>query len=212
MLADVTSNGRRSRRGEPVWELARLYPLQGHWTEDDFLELDQSSENFLAELDDGILELLPMPDLFHQGIVKYLFRHLDDHAVKSTQAEVFTAPSPIRLWQGQLREPDIFLIMKHRIKDRHRPPEGTDLAVEVVSSGSENRKRDLTIKRRVYAKAEVTEYWVVDPEKQRITVLKLTGKTYKTHGVFKPGDRATSKLLPGFSVDVAAVFAAGAGK
>jgi hypothetical protein len=37
----------------------------------------------------------------------------------------------------------------------------------------------------------------------------LDGKTYREHGVFAAGSQATSVLLPGFSVNVAAVFAAG---
>jgi hypothetical protein len=34
---------------------------------------------------------------------------------------------------------------------------------------------------------------------------------YTEHGTFKPGDIATSALLPEFAVDVTACFAAGAG-
>jgi Uma2 family endonuclease len=78
----------------------------------------------------------------------------------------------------------------------------------VVSEGEENRERDLEIKRREYAKAGIAEYWIVDPQEQRITVLVLDGQTYRVHGVFAPGDQATSVLLPGFAVAVDAVFAA----
>ena len=53
----------------------------------------------------------------------------------------------------------------------------------------------------------IPEYWIVDPELGQITVLTLDGQTYAVHGEFKRGEQATSKLLPGFSVDVAAAFA-----
>jgi hypothetical protein len=52
----------------------------------------------------------------------------------------------------------------------------------------------------------------VDPKERTITVLTLGARSYKVHGKFKPGDKATSKLLPGFTVDVADVFAAGLGE
>jgi Uma2 family endonuclease len=52
------------------------------------------------------------------------------------------------------------------------------------------------------------EYWIVDPRQEQITVLKLEGKRYVEHGVFKPGARATSVLLKGFGVAVADVFKA----
>jgi Uma2 family endonuclease len=80
------------------------------------------------------------------------------------------------------------------------------------TGGDDNRKRDLVPKRRVYARAGIREYWIVDSEKKSITVLALAGKAYKVHGAFKVGEQATSKLLKGFAVAVSDVFAAGEGK
>ncbi len=212
MSTELSLNGRKTRRrGEPTWEVARIYPRQGEWTEEEYLDFEANSGHQMVELVDGFLEFLPMPDLSHQGILKYAFRKLDDHATAIEEGEVFMAPCPVRLWEGEMREPDLFFLKPNRIKDRHRPPEGVDLAMEIPSPGEENRKRDLQTKRKVYAKAKVGEYWIIDPQEETITVLTLSGKTYKTHGVFKPGEQANSKLLPGFALDVAAVFAAGRG-
>jgi Uma2 family endonuclease len=207
----VTRPQKKSSRGQPPWAIARLFPVQGEWTEDDYFALEGESGNKMIELVDGFIEVLPMPDLYHQGIVKFLFRHLDDFTRENKKGEVFSAPSPVRLTEGHLREPDIFLVKAHRIKDRHQPPNGADLVMEIVSPGTENRQRDLRDKRRAYAKAKIPEYWIVDPKERLVTVLTLVGKTYKVHGKFKPGDTATSKLLPGFTIDVTALFAAGEG-
>jgi Uma2 family endonuclease len=82
--------------------------------------------------------------------------------------------------------------------------------MEVVSD--ENRHHDLETKRAEYAKAGIPEYWIVDPKESKITVLvldpdkKRRSWTFTVHGEFEPGSRATSRLLPGFEVDVAAVF------
>ena len=84
--------------------------------------------------------------------------------------------------------------------------------MEIPSPGKENRDRDFIKKRRLYAKAKIPEYWIIDPEKERITVLTLSGSRYRVHGVFKSGERALSLELPGFELDVAAVFAAGRGE
>jgi Uma2 family endonuclease len=116
---------------------------------------------------------------------------------------------PVRLGEGHFREPDIVYVKSSRIADERRPPNGADLVIEVVSPGKKNRKRDLQTKRRAYARARIAEYWIVDPHTQTITVLTLSARTYKAHGAFKPGDRATSKLLVDFWVDVTAAFAAG---
>jgi hypothetical protein len=48
-----------------------------------------------------------------------------------------------------------------------------------------------------------------EPQAQTVTVLALDGKSYREHGVFKPGQSADSVLLAGFALDVSALFAAG---
>ena len=197
---------------QPTWDIAMFYPMQGDWTEEDFLSLERGSEPRLMELNDGILEILPMPDMYHQDIVEFLFSALKAYLQDHQFGRAYFAPLPVKLWTDQIREPDIVCLASHRIKNKRRPPKGADLAMEVVSPGANARKRDLQEKRRVYAKAKIPEYWIIDPKKKTITVLTLEGKSYKVHGVFKPGDHATSKLLKGFKVAVSEVFAAGEGK
>ncbi len=202
----------RTGRGEPAWDVALRYPMQGDWSEEDYLALDRDSEPRLIELNDGILEVLPMPDMDHQDIVKFVFTRLDAFVMDVHLGRVYFAPLPVKLWSKQFREPDIIFLASHRIEDKRKPPKGADLVVEVVSRDADNRKRDLQDKRRVYAKARIPEYWIADPETTTITVLTLSGKSYKIHGVAKPGEQAASKLLKGFTVAVSDVFAAGEGK
>jgi Uma2 family endonuclease len=83
--------------------------------------------------------------------------------------------------------------------------------MEVVSEGEQNRERDLVIKRQEYFLARIEEYWIIDPEEMKITVLVPGPDSYRVHGEFKVGNLAASLLLPGFTVDVAAAFAAGEG-
>jgi Uma2 family endonuclease len=165
--------------------------------------------NRLVELAGGFLEVLPFPTIFHQLVVQFLFGALRAFVKANTLGEVLFGPLPVRLMPETYREPDLVYLRPERIKDVHQQPEGADLVMEVVSEGPENRKRDLEIKRQEYARAGIPEYWIVDPQEQRIVVLTLDGKTYREHGAFRPGETATSVLLPGFTVPVAAVFAAG---
>jgi Uma2 family endonuclease len=185
--------------------VALLFPAQGEWTESEYLALDT---NRLIELSNGCLEFLPMPTALHQLIVQFLFKLLDAYVQAQSGGFVLLAPLPVRLWPGKFREPDIVNARRERIPDLRGQPQGADLAMEVVSEGAENRQRDLEIKRQEYAQAGISEYWIVDPQEQRITVLTLDGQSYRVHGEFVPGMQATSVLLPGFAVDVEAVFAA----
>jgi Uma2 family endonuclease len=188
--------------------MAMFYPLQGEWTEQDYLALDT---NRLVELVEGCLAIQPMPAPWHQRIARYLFLLLHEFVVARQLGEAFFAPLPVWLWPKQLREPDVLLVRPNRIKDPRRPPEGADQAMEVVSEGEENRERDLVIKRAEYARAKIPEYWIIDVEKERILVLTLDGADYRVHGEFGPGSKATSVLLPGFAVDVSAALNAGEG-
>jgi Uma2 family endonuclease len=199
-----------SRVGEPPWEIALLFPIQGNWTEDEYLELE-SAGNRLIELSDGCIEVLPMPNFAHQRIVKFLVFVLEQFVLARGRGEVLFAPLPVRLWPGKLREPDILFLEPGRGEYRGRP-EGADLVIEVVSEGDENRRRDLEVKPADYAAAGIPEYWIVDPEREQITVLVLDEKKYREHGVFGVADTATSVLLDGFSVSVADVFAAAMGR
>jgi Uma2 family endonuclease len=136
---------------------------------------------------------------------------LEAFVAAEAAGEVLFAPLPIRLWPGKFREPDIAYFRPGRIRDLRQPPEGADLVMEVVSEGDENRKRDLETKREEYARTGIAEYWIVDPQEQRVTVLALDGPTYRVHGVFGRGATASSVLLAGFAVSVDAALAAGEG-
>jgi len=195
--------------GDPTWEVTRLFPRQGAWTEADFIALDASC---LVELNQGVLEFPEMPSLAHQIIQKKLSRVLDDYVTRNRLGEVLNAPTAIRLPEGQLREPDVVFLAQARLPSNlDEIPDGADLAIEIVSPTLKSRKHDLVTKRLEYAQATIPEYWIVDPETETITVLTLpAGQTeYAVHGEFKPGQTANSKLLDGFMVDVTACFVAG---
>jgi Uma2 family endonuclease len=209
LLESQTIATPKSSRGEPTWEIAGFYPRQGEWTEAEFLTL---STNRFVELNDGCVEFLPMPSYLHQAIVRILFQLMERFVTAGGLGEVLFAPLPVRLWPGQIREPDIVFLKPHRVQKLRATsvlgqPDGADLVVEVVSPGDENRNRDLVEKRENYARAGISEYWIVDPESRTIMVLALEGGVYRVHGEFGRSECATSLLLSGFAVNVGDVFA-----
>jgi len=192
---------------EPAWEVALLFPSQGKWSEADYFALDT---NHFVELVDGKLEVLPMPTFSHQFIVSYLYDVLGSYVKRHKLGRALFAPLPTRIRLNTIREPDLMYFSVARLKKmRGKYPTGADLVMEVVSEGAEAQNRDYKDKRRDYAQLGISEYWIVDPKTERITVLALKGKQYRTHGEFAPGEEATSVLLSGFATDVREVFAAG---
>jgi len=195
-----------NRQPEPTWAIAHLFPAQGTWSEDEYLDL---RTNRLLEFSDGYLEVLPMPTTSHQQIVAYLYGLLLAFVTTHDLGTVLFAPLRVRLWRGKFREPAlVFMGKEHGNRIHEQFWNGADLAMEVVSGEGEDedRRRDLVLKRREYARAKIGEYWMIDPREQRITVLRLAGKTYAVYGQFAKGEKATSALLPGFVVDVTAAL------
>jgi Uma2 family endonuclease len=206
------SSGRR-----PTWELARFFPVQGEWTADEYLALESvTGDNIRAELSNGRLEVLPMPTHTHQRIILLLLSLLEAFCKKHAPGELSFSGIRVRLksrGKAKFREPDVVYMKKENAHRCHEEFwEGADLVAEVVSGSKEDRKRDYVDKRKDYAAAGISEYWIIDPDKKRIRVFVRKGKKYEIHGDFKAGDRATSKLLRGFSVKVDDVFAAERGK
>jgi Uma2 family endonuclease len=193
------------RYGEPTWEIAELFPTQGTWSESEYFALETSRR---VEFSHGFLKFLPMPTILHQRIAAFLYDALRAFVLGLSLGEILFTGTRVRLWPGKFREPDVlFMRAEHagRITDEYW--EGADLVMEVVSSGDEDRRRDFKTKREEYARAGIPEYWIVDPELGQVTILALEGETYVVHGEFKPGEQATSKLLPGFTIDATAALA-----
>ncbi|MGE0432202.1 MAG: Uma2 family endonuclease [Planctomycetota bacterium] len=197
-----------SRIGEPVWALALQYPRQGDWTADDYfaLEIDRR-----VELSNGCLEFLPVPSLEHQLIVAFLYEALLLF-VKAGRLGVVVPPG-LRVRnraeeeKAAVREPDIAFLstaLYSKLPKGAPASDGADLVMEVVSPQQHHRERDIVDKRGEYARTGIPEYWIVDPEERQVTVLTLAAgaNEYTEHGVFKPGEMATSVVLPGFEVNV----------
>jgi Uma2 family endonuclease len=183
--------------------LEEILPLQGEWSQDEYLVLTEHS-NRLVEYTDGFLEPLPMPTDKHQSVLKFLLFAFSAF-VEATGGKVQFAPLRLQIRSGKFREPDLLLLLSATDPRRqNRFWLGADLALEVVSE--ETPERDLVDKRGDYAEGRVPEYWIVNPQDESITVLRLTGEKYAEAGLYRRGNTAQSVLLSGFSIAVGAVF------
>jgi Uma2 family endonuclease len=206
IMASIPQHPTFSPEPEPAWDVALLFPFQGGWHEEDYLALQT---NQLVEFADGYVKVLPMPTTSHQFIVEFLYRALSGFAATRNLGKAIFAPLRIRLRPGLIREPDVIYISRdgyHQIGEKYWS--GADLVMEVVSADAVSHDRDYIQKRRDYAGAGIAEYWIVDPQLQRITLLSLRDGQYQVAGEFGPGQHATSILIDGFAVDVSAAFAA----
>ncbi len=202
------TNGVAMRRGEPVWAVAETYPMQGYWSEEEYFVFEAST-NRLVEFTNGFIEVLSVPTQAHQSSVLFLVDSLRDFVRADNLGKVLFAGTRVRLYPGQYREPDIvFMLRENEARRNNKFWVGADFVMEVVSDSPQDRERDLVTKRIEYAEAGIAEYWIVDPERELITVLTLAGggqkegNVYAEHGVFARGETATSVLLAGLEISV----------
>jgi Uma2 family endonuclease len=173
--------------GEPVWELATMFPVQGAWSVEDYLELTDGT-NRLIEYTDGRIEVLEMPTVAHQLIAAHLFLLLHAFVEQHQLGQVLFAGLRVQLEEKKFREPDIVFQHKdHKTGGHDRYWVGADLVLEIVSEGHESRERDLVTKRADYAAAGIREYWIVDPLNKRIEVMALGGGANPSIGTNAPG-------------------------
>jgi len=199
--SDVAGGIRRGPR-EPEWEVARLFPPRGEWTEETYLSLPDTRR---VELSGGCLEFLPMPTEDHQLIAAFLYEALAQFVRSRRLGTVLFMGIPVRTATGEFREPDVVFMMRENAHRRlGKYWDGADLVMEVVSPA--RRDRDLVRKRAEYARAGIPEYWIVDPEQERVTVLVLQDAEYRTVGEHGRGAEAQSVLLSDFALSVDAIF------
>jgi Uma2 family endonuclease len=144
-----------------------LEPLQGLWTQAQYIKLTDHSRRLL-EFTDDYLEVLPMPTDRHQ-ISRFLLFALFAF-VHRLGGTVLYAPLRLQIRPGKFREPDLLLVRDaHDARRQNCFCLGTDLVVEVVSP--EDPDRDTLVKRVDNAEARIPEYWIVNPMDETITVL-----------------------------------------
>jgi Uma2 family endonuclease len=81
-----------------------------------------------------------------------------------------------------------------------------DLVIQVVSPGAENRRRDLLIKRQLYGKYGVSEYWIVDPENSLVEIYRKRKDRLEPIATLSDADQISTPLLPGFALSAGSIF------
>jgi len=158
------------------------------------------------ELMEGDLLMVPSPIEYHQRISRnlefILWKFIQEHNL----GFVYDAPFDVVLSEENVVQPDILFVSRERssIITAENVKGAPDLVIEILSPATEYRDRE--IKRKLYAKHGVKEYWLVDPDKQTMEVMKLSEGGYKTIGLYKKGEKLQSPTLVGLSFDPKEVF------
>lgn len=154
-----------------------------------------------AELVDGEMYDMAPPSTTHQRIVSRLHLKIAGYIESNGgKCEVFPAPFAVFLNKDERNylEPDISVICdKHKI-DEVGCNGAPDWIIEIVSKGS--RRMDYYIKLFKYQNAGVREYWIVDPEKNAVTVYNFEKETMEQY-TFE--EAVPAGIYDGFTITLA---------
>lgn len=174
-------------------------------TYQEYFDLPESDDRY--ELMDGELYMAPTPIPEHQDFLAELFTMIRTFVRKNSIGRAYIAPLAVALSEYVVLQPDMMFISNERlgiIKWGQYVQGAPDLAVEVLSPST--TRHDRVVKRELYARYGVREYWNADINHGTIEVNVSGGESFTTASVYGEGDTFESTLLPGLEVDISAVF------
>ena len=162
-------------------------------------------DNLRREIIDGELFVTAAPYLRHQRILRELAFAFELHLRAHGGGEMLFAPTDVVFSDTNVVEPDLLFIPSDRadIATPKNIQGSPALVVEVVSDTRMDRVR----KRDLYARFGVPEYWIVDPEADRVEIHRLTETGYSKPEILEPGETVTYDGLPGLAIDLRELLA-----
>ena len=162
------------------------------------------------EIIDGEHYVTPSRNVRHQRLVRRLLVEIELYLkVNALAGEVFPAPLDVVLSDVDVVEPDLLFVAGDQtdiLTEKHIQG-APALVVEVLSKNT--RKRDAQIKRRLFERTGVREYWLVDPELDTVQVFRPSAEGKLTRVVeltAEDGDVLTTPLLPGCQIALRELF------
>ena len=177
-------------------------------TYDDLVAMFPDDDGVHRELIGGEIFVTPSPVTRHERLLRRLVvslgSHLDAHP---EQGELFMARFDVVMTPHDVVEPDVIVVLGDQVdilNDKNvRGAPG--LVAEILSPGT--RKRDQTLKRDLFDRQGVREYWMVDPDCNQVLVCRRAADGgFLPAAVFDTRQTLTTALLPGWSLALAQLF------
>lgn len=161
------------------------------------------------EIIDGELFVTRAPHFDHQDISGAIYAALRAWSQQSRLGKAVTAPGVI-FSESDAVIPDVIWVSQQRLAtvldESGHLTAAPELAVEVLSSSPQDKKRDRETKLKLYSAYGVLEYWIVDREQKMIEVYRREeGQLQRALSLYV-NDVLTSPLLPQFACPAQSIF------
>lgn len=146
--------------------MSAIAPRGLKWTCEDYARLPE--DGLRHEIIAGEHFVNPSPDTQHQHVSKRLQYQLYTKIELSGHGLLFDAPMDVQLSEFDIVQPDLVVILNENVR-KITPTKikvAPHLVVEILSPSTAGNDR--TIKKDLYERSGVSEYWIVDPFEQQV--------------------------------------------
>lgn len=183
---------------------------QEHYTYADYCRW---SDDQRWELIDGAAYLMaPAPTAFHQIVAFEVGRQVAN-ALKDKPCTVLLSPIDVRLPKAgesddrvdTVVQPDVLVVCDSAKIDQRGVKGAPDWVVEVLSPATASH--DQIVKRQIYERAGVPEYWLVHPVDRVLTIYRLENGRYGIPDIRELTGATPIGPLPGIEIVWADILA-----
>ncbi len=178
-------------------------------TYDDYLLFPDDGKRH--EIIDGEHYVTPSPNPRHQVLLGRLYFEIELYLRQHPGiGQVFLSPLDVIFSKWDIVEPDVLFVAANQtdILTENNVQGSPALVIEVLSRGT--RTKDEQVKRRLFDRGGVREYWIVDPKHDRVTAWQRQpdGSFPRVVELFRERkDVLTTPLLPQLTISLSELFA-----
>jgi Uma2 family endonuclease len=168
-------------------------------------------DNGNFELLNGQIYFMASPKPSHQRISLHLSYVLAAWVIPNNLGEIFPAPMDVVFTEHDTFQPDLLFITKERINiiGENKIEGSPDLVVEILSPSNDvndAERRPMSYKKHIYEITGVKEYWLVNIEKQTLTLYKQVANELRWQTDNQKNEVLKSEIIQGFELELSKIF------
>lgn len=174
-------------------------------TYEDYVKLTPADcGNF--ELISGQIIFKETPNPSHQAISGLLIVYLGGFIIENNLGELLTAPMDVVFTEHDTFQPDLLFITKESLNiiGENKIEGSPDLVIEILSPSNDNS--EMSYKKHIYEITGVKEYWLINVEKQTLTLYKQVDNELRWQRDIQKSGILKSEIIQGFELELNKIF------
>jgi Uma2 family endonuclease len=174
-------------------------------TYEDYVKLTPP-DNGNFELLNGQIYFMASPKPSHQEISSLLNTYLGIFIITHKLGKLFAAPMDVVFTEHDTFQPDLLFITQERLNiiGENKIEGSPDLVVEILSPSNDNS--EMSYKKHIYEITGVKEYWLINVEKQTLTLYKQVDNELRWQRDVQKNEILTSEIIKGFELELNKIF------